>query len=535
MMCAKAASVLAHRLPHPAKPHSRILPQRGISMKTRTNENRFEIIGRVFAGIMGIVYGASLIPLLVNSFYLHPAADDYSASFMTHQALAGGGGIAALFAAACREAARAYRTWQGTFAATFLFSLQPGIFGCYWITTWLMLGMLTCSTWFFLKTVLVRRLGVRKSWCALLTFLILLTEVQQVPNIAEAYFWYNGSSYYTLFYCVSLLFWAMIIHLLPAEKGQKKGLWAGCMFLAAILGGGNFTTALLTLEIAVLLFFCAIFRGKKLMIKRLIPILIILSAAMGVSMTAPGNQVRAAYMTGMSAPVAIGASFRNAALFCGQWTGWRQAAVILCALPVLSDASFRYLKTERGETMGRRTIGFFLRSGIAFGLFASQMTPPLYAMSNAGAGRQIDIYYYAYYLLILYLTWEVLLLLHGGRQEREKGENPAYGAGIIFYLLICAGIWMMEAVHGGIGSTTSGVAMKAYLSGEVQQYKRQFDAVDAALEQAEKTGETEVVLPSLPAVPGCFEYFDISRDDPGYWSNMAIARYYGLKAVTFQH
>jgi hypothetical protein len=30
-----AASVLKHRLPHSAKPHPRILPQRGISMKER--------------------------------------------------------------------------------------------------------------------------------------------------------------------------------------------------------------------------------------------------------------------------------------------------------------------------------------------------------------------------------------------------------------------------------------------------------------------------------------------------------------------
>lgn len=504
-------------------------------MKTRANKNRFEIIGRVFAGIMGFVYGASLIPLLINSFYLHPAADDYSASFMTHQALTGGGGLPALLAAACREAARAYQTWQGTFAATFLFSLQPGIFGYYWITTWLMLGMLTISTWFFLETVLVRRLEVRKSWCAFLTFLILFTEVQQVPDIAEAYFWYNGSSYYTIFYCVSLLFWTMMLRLLPAQKGQKKGLWAGSMFLAAILGGGNFTTALLTLEIAVLLLLCVIFRKKTLMIKRLIPIVIILSAAMGVSMAAPGNQVRAAYMTGMSAPAAIGASFRNAALFCGQWTGWRQAVVILCAIPVLSDAAFRYMKKKQGENVARRAAGFLLRSGIAFGLFASQMTPPLFAMSNVGAGRQIDIYYYAYYLLILFLTWEVLLLLHGGCHKREKGENPGHGARIIFYLLVCAGMWMIAAVQSGIGSTTSGVAMKAYLSGEVQQYKRQFDAVDEILEQAEKTGETEVILPTVPAVPACFENFDISRDDPGYWSNMAIARYYGLKAVMFRH
>ena len=35
-----AASVLKHRLPHSAKPHPRILPQRGISIKSRMRKER---------------------------------------------------------------------------------------------------------------------------------------------------------------------------------------------------------------------------------------------------------------------------------------------------------------------------------------------------------------------------------------------------------------------------------------------------------------------------------------------------------------
>ncbi|MCH4034552.1 MAG: hypothetical protein LKE85_11280 [Lachnospiraceae bacterium] len=78
---------------------------------------------------------ACLFPILKVSQSARPVNDDYSFCYLTHQALVGHTGV---LAAALWEVEQIYFSWQGTYSAIFLFSLQPGIYGGYQATAWLL-------------------------------------------------------------------------------------------------------------------------------------------------------------------------------------------------------------------------------------------------------------------------------------------------------------------------------------------------------------------------------------------------------------
>ena len=162
------------------------------------------------------------------------------------------------------------------------------------------------------------------------------------------------------------------------------------LLLAVVVGGGNFSTGLITtvlLGIGIIIVF-------KTNIK-IIPYYSIVFAALLtgfiISVIAPGNSVRAAEVTGESPIMAIIHSVFYAFTFIASWTGLCQiAGFILIAL-------FAMILTKRTNYKYKYP---FLVLIITFLVFATQLTPSLYAMSSVGSGRQVNIYYYSYYFLV---------------------------------------------------------------------------------------------------------------------------------------
>ena len=147
-----------------------------------------------------------LFPVLRAATCARPVNDDYSFSYLTHQALID---HTSILAAALREVQQIYFSWQGTYSAIFLFSLQPGIFGNYQVTSWLLVFSLLFGTLFFSVRIgplwsdsNQRGESLRRgSMIAIVTFLMM---IEGMPSISEGLFWYNGAVYYTFFFSLSL-------------------------------------------------------------------------------------------------------------------------------------------------------------------------------------------------------------------------------------------------------------------------------------------------------------------------------------------
>lgn len=345
----------------------------------------------------------SLVPILYSAQYAHQLSDDFKYSDKVHVAIDNDEGLFEVIKASFAEVHEIYYSWQGTYSAVFLFSIQPGAFSdnLYFLTTWILLFWLCFSTFLLIQTIIVKWLKMRLSYAIVIASLVLFCEIQFIPNKAQAFFWWNGAIYYTFFFSLSLIFFASIIRLLLEEnKHHRVGCAITASVLAVIIGGGNYSTALTTLVIVVLATGMLLIKKQKGAAIFLVLSLILLTS-MIVSIIAPGNSIRAqtdAPTEKLSAIESIIQSVFYSVVFIGNWTDLQQIAVFVFITP------FLYMATKNAKLSFKYPV---LMSLGAFLVFATQLTPPLFALNSVGAGRQVDMYYYAYYLLFLFIIFYV--------------------------------------------------------------------------------------------------------------------------------
>ena len=104
-----------------------------------------------FIVILAVGLLISIIPIVVSSVYSHPVADDFGFSEKVYRAVKDGGGFYDILSASFKQVKKTYFEWQGTYAAVFIFSLQPAAFSekLYFLTSVVMLTSLMVSTVYF--------------------------------------------------------------------------------------------------------------------------------------------------------------------------------------------------------------------------------------------------------------------------------------------------------------------------------------------------------------------------------------------------
>ena len=183
--------------------------------------NKVELLGENLAKwitpkrlsiLLTIVYVGSLIPLLWIGWYNYPSADDYSIGSNCRQMWVESHNIFAVLWAGVMRSVEDWLHWMGYFTSNFLMAVPPSTFGerCYVLTVWIMLGMLTFSTWYLLKTIFVKVFKADKyiSHCAIM--LMLFVTVQCMVGRVEAFYWYSGAANYMLVHSFSLFFYGLL-------------------------------------------------------------------------------------------------------------------------------------------------------------------------------------------------------------------------------------------------------------------------------------------------------------------------------------
>ena len=474
------------------------------------------------AALILVGFLVSLIPILYVSFFDHPVADDYGFSALVHHAFLNGEGFFGVIGAVCSEIKNTYFGWQGTFSAVFLFSLMPAAFSphLYFLTTFLMVGSLTICTAFFYETVFVKWIGCSKSHWIIVSCLTLFASIQFVPNKVEAFYWYNGSVYYTFFYSLALLLAALLIRILFAQSMRRKIiLTVLSSLLAVVIGGGNYTTALVTTIVCILVF---IMMGiNKVSGKRyfLFPLLFLL-ASFVINMAAPGNAVRAAAWASRTlSPVkAIGLSLLCGYRYIGQWSALPQVVLFLFLTPLL------YRAAQKCRWSFRKPLLVCL---LAFCVFCSQITPPMYIEGMPGPGREVDIYYYSYYLLIAFCIFYLCGWVNRKYPESisvEKISNMIHKefvpVALLFLMLFLSGCYGYKMIN-----MTSVDTAKAAKQKLVNIYNSEY------YEDFEKLQKEKNVckIRELDA-PDFFNPLSIT-DSPTEWENISIATFFEIRQV----
>ncbi len=476
---------------------------------------------RIFACLCVLALVASTLPLYAISFFNHPYYDDYGFSASVHHAWKDNGSLKAVFSAAMASAAHTRQFWQGTYTGTILSNLQPGVFSenLYWIGSWILLTALIVCVAFLLHTAFAK-LGVERWARVSLSSLALTVMIQFMPDVGEAFFWFNGGIGNTFIYALLALAAGLCIRLYDA-KGRGAGQTLALALLAVALGGGSYGGGLFALCMgAVGLVW--IFRRKGAKRWYFAALYALMGVCFWYNMSAPGNSVRAGYIQYQSSFVkTVLQSFYYGIGQMGEYIRLPLIAITLPLLPALYDAARKSHYDFRHP---------WLVLGLGVCLYCTQFAPPLYAIASIGDGRIVNTYFISF--VVLWFFYAYYLAGHLARHaELPQMSVRQWGAMLLASLCMLgtgALAWRRPGdVLYGVQNLSGPSALLSIVTGEAAQYDREMTARETVLND-----ETQpvITLDPLSAVPVVF-MDDLIVPDAVYDVRESLCLYYGKDEI----
>ena len=494
------------------------------------------IPSRLISWLAAALLLVSLVPMYALSFFNHPCYDDFGFSIRTHAAVQNGGGFAGAVGAAVENTVSIRNTWEGTYTTSLISALQPAAFGeqYYWVATFVLLSFFLVALWAFLRESVQHLLGASRTALWLLFCCAAFVMIQFVPNVSEAFFWFNGGVAYTLMWSLMLLRLAVWLRLDRAAKPAGRIVWSLMLIaLSVLLGGSKYSTLLFALLVDAALLIRAF--GQK-RAARWVDLLctLLLAALLVFSAMAPGNGVRAATLSGgLSAPMAVAQSMFFGVSLLGHWFSLPVAA--LWAVAVWQTAG----------VLGRTSFRFrwpLAVTAVAVCLFCAQLTPTLFTGNYLGDGRTVNTYYYTYILmstgLVLYWTgWlqhrfsdGVSLLECLGRPD-DRSISVSMAALLAVVLVVgCVAYHPEGSPSYGPQNMASGSAVRSLASGEAAAYDEAMDSRDAEMNDP---SVRQAVIRPVERIPAAF-MDDIPLGEMADYVETLYAEYYGKVLVTIE-
>ena len=492
----------------------------------------------------------SLIPLYALGMKAHPCADDYLYGVKTGEVWRETHSFVAVLKEAWSVTRESYNTWQGNSAALFLMCLQPAVFGAKWypVAPVLLLTSFVLAMMYFFTNALRRLLNAERAVAWTVAALITFCAVQFTYKPSDAFYWYNGGIYYTFFFSLSLFLYGLVITVVKAEKtGAKIAATAGAAVLAFIVGLGNYSTALYTSVLTVVL--CVFLFIKKN--RAAWPVLAVALVGIGallLSVFAPGTAVRQD-ASGESAGVF------KALLYSFAYGGYSLADSL--DVPVI--ALWAGLTPLLFSLTGRTSYRFkhpFLVLILTFGMYCSQGTALFYARGIRMPPRMSNIIYFNAYLLVAFnlcyfLGWVRRGIVDGRFKEFFGGQaGSRFGeaceeiasrprAARVFAALMaavfvvgCVGMCRVsENESGGARFSLEPLSVKAAFTlatGEASKYDEEMSAREKYLD--ELPDGTDAVVEKLSSYPEELVHGDVDGNTETF-SNIVTAAFFGLGSI----
>jgi len=481
------------------------------------NKNLNKLITKKNIFILSIILTIIfLVPVLWVSFYTHPSADDFNYGVNTINVIKDEG-LLGVAAGSMKTLSHFYKTWQGTFSAIILFSLNPSVFGnnLYFLTTFIILGMLFLGLFYLIKQLVNNLLKADKTtmWIFLLAFFLLAVET--MPDKVQGLFWWNGASYYMIFFSLELLEVGLLIKRYFLNKKTKLN-YTLLIILIAVIGGGNFITALQQIILLAFLNLYLVFIKKDKSALALFGVSII---SFGISALAPGNSHRAASTTGMNPIKAIILSFYFA---LNKIFVWMSPLTFICLLLL----TLSLYPTYKNSKLSFKYPYIVLL--LIYCIFSAEFTPTLFSTSNIGEGRLWNIMYISYLIFVVIAMYYTIGALRKLLIRRKIVSPEAYKnlrnlikdySAIIFIILF--GVISINA-YLDRESTATIQTLRPLTNGDAEKYDKEYKERVKILEN---DNIKEVEFKELSVYPYPIFYCEFSEDETS-WLNEPIAEIY---------
>lgn len=487
-----------------------------------------KILKKYFYTIASVLFLLAIVmPLFLIAKYNVPAVDDYKYGADAYKVLKSGGNVFDALKAAFFTTIDTYQIWQGTFTGIFLMALQPDVWGHGWyaMTTYTILPIFILGQLYFGDVLLHGICKAERRNSLVISCVVTGLSILWVPYPVESFFWFNGSSFYTLYYSLMLLLLGYLLYKMFCTSVIKWYSYGVVVLLAAFIGGGNYVTGLVLLELHALLVVFVLFwqkenKGKSLLFTSTGVLLF----SFIVNVAAPGNSLRASGCNSMPAWKSIVESFVCACEYMGQWTS------ILVVFSMLFIFPFIWKIVEKVTFSFRYPL---LVSVLSFCFFASHFTPTLYAQSYAGPGRLKDIIYYTYWILLaVNLTYwtgwlKEQMNMYLADVTVHDIVQKSFKKWLIPYFAVLLVGYVISMPFYGYKSTSSYSALQSLRNGEAKQYYAEYQERLVVLEDESLK---EVKLNDFSVKPYVLFWDDVS-EDPAHWKNVCVRQYYGKEKV----
>ncbi len=476
---------------------------------------------RVFSILCVLALVLSTLPLYAIAFDNHPYYDDYGFSATVHHEWKETGSLHSALSAAWESAAHTRQYWQGNYTGTLLSNLQPGLFAedLYWIGNWLILtALIACGMYFF--CTVFKRLEMAK-WARIsLASLALMLMIQFMPDVGEAFYWFNGGIGNTFIYALLMLGAAWCIRLYDCS-GTGMGWSLLLALLAVALGGGSYGGGLFALCTGAAGLLWVFIRKSR---KRLhfTALYLLFAGCFLYSMAAPGNTVRASYIQYQSSAVkTVLQSFYFGIGQLGETIRLPLIAVTLPLLPAMYEAA-------RKSSFAFDHPWIVLVAGVC--LYCTQFAPPLYSIASIGAGRIVNTYHISavvfWFVYVYYLTgWAARRFELPSITKRQAGALLL--ASLCLFGTGCLAFRRSEDVLYGVQNLSGPSALLSMLNGEAAQYDNEMSVREDLLNDE---SQPVITLEPLSAVPRVFME-DLLRPDAVYDAREALCLYYGKEKI----
>lgn len=492
------------------------------------------------AAVLLLIFLLSVIPLCLIAPYSAPSADDFFYLRQTLPVWEETGSVAAVLQAAFEQTVQRFFEWQGNFSFIFLTFLQPASFGesYYGLTAVFILAALILGEWYFLKVLLKDCMNASENTRRIVSFLLLFLTVQYMYEPVEGLYWHPGAISYTFFYGLGLWMNGLTLRMMTRAAGRGcLRCFIPALILAPIVGGSNYSTALVSAMLLFLLTAHAFWRGPRFRFQAVLGLIIlaVLTAALLVSIASPGNGLRQQQVGDSSVIKGLILSVVYAAYSMANAT----TVPVLLAWLFLAPSVWKLARESKWEFSHP-----FWAMVLLFGLYAALGMPCFYALGFAIPERNINLIYFSYYPVTLC----AMFYLMGWLSRRFEGRLPDFHLeslyerrfGTVFavfcllFALACGGqITVGKGETGGLAFERMPAGLSAVYSlatGEAQEFHRQM--AERANICRSAPGE-DIVLPKLTAKPPLLAYTDIT-EDPADWTNETMAEYYGVSTVRVQ-
>ncbi len=438
----------------------------------------------------------AILPYCYLCFFANPSADDFGFSSFAIQ----NGFLNFIYSN--------YLYWNGRYISNLFLYLNPLTFGSfmgYKIVSFLMIILFIGINFIFIRQFFP---GKTKTIQLIISLVLSLLFIHNMPIISEGIYWYTGSSIYLLGIIVALAYMALLIKTIR-NKNRLIVVFSS-IFLFFSCGFNEVVTLLIVFFLAILSY---IFHKKNLPWKKVMLSQFVLSILFAsIMIFSPGNEYRqAAYQNAHN----FSFSFLYSMLQVGRFS-----FIWIASVPLIT-ASILYFslneKLRKKSTLFQKSF-YINRWGSLLMLFVIIFIcvfPAYWATGLLGQHRTLNVAYF-FFLIMWFINLTVWYNYYQTKSwfSFSKRTKTTFSVGMMIGLMFT-----------GNGYN----ALFDAFSGSAKKYDAQLRERFETLKEATESDEPKrIIIPYLKEKPKILFTSDVGRD-PNDWNNKAYNQYFKIK------